>query len=142
MKDTRAIVILAPLLLSFICSAVTGSQDMAIQASTLLPISGAPIENGTILIRDGKIAALGQGIAVPGDARIIDANGKFVMPGLIDAQSRLFVIASELHETRSVAPELNILDALDPFVKEPSEVAAQGVTSIYIAPGNRSLVGG
>ena len=142
MKDTKAIVILAALLLPFICSSVIGSQDMAIQAGTLLPISGAPIENGTILMRDGKIAALGQDVAVPRDARVIGANGKFVMPGLIDAQSRLFVIASELNETRSVAPELNILDALDPFIKEPAEVAAQGVTAIYIAPGSRSLIGG
>ena len=142
MKDIKVIVILASLLLPFICTAVTGSQDMAIQASTLLPISGAPIENGTILIRDGKILALGQDVVVPTDVRVIDANGKFVMPGLIDAQSRLFVIASELNETRSIAPELNILDAIDPFIKEPLEVAAQGVTAIYIAPGSRSLIGG
>ena len=142
MKDTKVIVVLASLLLPLICTGVTGSQDVVIQASTLLPISGAPIENGTILIRDGKIAAIGQDIAVPTDVRVIDANNKFVIPGLIDAQSRLFVIASELNETRSIAPELNILDAIDPFIKESSEVSAQGVTAIYIAPGSRSLIGG
>ncbi len=142
MKDNRAVVILAPLLLSFICTAVRGGQDIAIQGGTLLPISGAPIENGTVLIRDGKIAAIGRDIAVRRDATVIDAGGKFVMPGLIDAQSQLFVISSELYETSSIAPELSILDALDPFIKESSEVVAQGVTAVYVAPGSRGLVGG
>jgi len=142
MRDTKAIVVLASLLLPFICTGVTGSQDIVIHAGTLLPISSAPIENGTILIEDGKIAAIGRDVAIPTDGRVIDASGKFVMPGLIDAQSRLFVIASELNETRSIAPELNIRDALDPFIKEASEVSAHGVTAVYVAPGNRSLVGG
>jgi imidazolonepropionase-like amidohydrolase len=52
------------------------------------------------------------------------------------------VIDSELNESRSIAPELNILDGLDPFIKEAPEVAAQGVTAVYISPGSRSLIGG
>ena len=61
---------------------------------------------------------------------------------MIDSQSRLFVVDSELNERRSIAPELNILDGLDPYIKEAPEVAAQGVTAIYITPGSRSLIGG
>jgi len=142
MKDIKGIFVLASLFLPLLSAGAFSAQDIAIQAGTILPISNAPIENGTILIKDGKIAALGQNVAVGADARIIDASGKFVMPGMIDAQSRLFVIDSELNESRSIAPELNILDGLDPFVKEAPEVAAQGVTAIYIAPGSRSLIGG
>jgi imidazolonepropionase-like amidohydrolase len=119
-----------------------GSQKIAIKAGTILPISDAPIENGTILIKDGKIAAIGQNIAFDADVRAIDASGKFVMPGMIDSQSRLFVIDNELNERRAIAPELNILDGLDPYIKEAPEVAAQGVTAIYITPGSRSLIGG
>ncbi len=142
MKDIKGIVVLASLFLLLLWAGAFGTQEIAIQAGTLLPISDAPVENGTILIKDGKIAALGQNVAIDADARIIDASGKFVMPGLIDAQSRLFVIDSELNESRSIAPELNILDGLDPFVKEAPEVAAQGVTAIYVTPGSRSLIGG
>jgi len=142
MKDIKGIFVLASLFLPLLSAGAFSAQEIAIQAGTILPISDAPIENGTILIKNGKIAALGQNIAVGADARIIDASGKFVMPGLIDAQSRLFVIDGELNESRSIAPELNILDGLDPFVKEAPEVAAQGVTAIYIAPGSRSLIGG
>jgi len=142
MKNIKRIFVLASLFLPYLSAGAFGAQEIAIRAGTILPISNAPIENGTILIKDGKIAALGQNVAVGADARVIDASGKFVMPGLIDAQSRLFVIDSELNESSSVAPELNILDGLDPFVKEAPEVAAQGVTAIYISPGSRSLIGG
>ena len=142
MKGIKGIVVLASLFLPFLSAGVFSAQEIAIKTGTILPISDAPIENGTILIKDGKITALGQNIAVGADARVIDASGKFVMPGMIDAQSRLFVIDSELNESRSIAPELNILDGLDPFVKEAPEVAAQGVTAIYISPGSRSLIAG
>ena len=124
MKGIKGIVVLAFLFLPFLSAGAFGAQEIAIQAGTILPISDAPIENGMILIKDGKIAALGQNVAVGADARVIDASGKFVIPGLIDAQSRLFVIDSELKESRPIAPELNILDGLDPFIKEAPEVAA------------------
>jgi len=139
MRGIKGIFVLASLFLPFISA---GAQEVAIQAGTILPISNAPVKNGMILIKDGKIAALGQNAAIGADARIIDASGKFVMPGMIDAQSRLFVIDSELNESRSIAPELNILDGLDPYIKEAPEVAAQGVTAVYISPGSRSLIGG
>jgi len=142
MKGIKRILVLASLFLPFLSIGAFGVQEIAIQSGTIFPISDAPIENGTILIKDGKIAELGRNVAIGADARVIDASGKFVMPGLIDAQSRLFVIDSELNESRSIAPELNILDGLDLFVKEAPEVVAQGVTAIYISPGSRSLVGG
>ncbi len=139
MRGIKGIVVLASLFLPFLSA---GAQEIAIKAGTILPISDAPIENGTILIKDGKVAALGQNIAVNSDVRVIDASDKFVMPGMIDVWSRLFVMDSELNERRSIAPELNILDGLDPYIKEAPEVAAQGVTAVYISPGSRSLIGG
>ena len=142
MKSIKRIAILASLFLLFISVGTLSGQEIAIKAGTILPINDAPIENGTILIKDGKITALGQNIAVDSDIRVIDANGKFVMPGMIDVQSRLFVIDSELNESRTIAPELSILDGLDPYIEEAPEVAAQGVTAIYITPGSRSLIGG
>lgn len=142
MKDLKSTVILASLFLLFLSVGVFGEQEIAINAGTILPISNAPIENGTILIKDGKVAAIGQNIAVGTDAKVIDASGKFVMPGMIDSQSRLFVMDRELNEGHSIAAELNILDGLDPYIKESPEVAAQGVTAIYITPGSRSLIGG
>ena len=142
MKDIKRIVVFASLFLQILSAGAFGAEQVAIQGGTILPISGGPIENGTVLVKDGKIATLGQNVAVPMDVRTIDANDKFVVPGLIDAQSRLFVIDSEFNEGNSIAPELNIIDGLDPFIKEAPEVAAQGVTAVYIASVGRSLIGG
>jgi len=138
----KCIVIILSLLSLCVFTDALGAENIAIQAGNILTISGDAIERGIILIEDGKIKTLGRDVNIPADARIIDAKEKFVMPGLVDAQSRLYVIASELNESRAIAPELNILDALDPFIKEYQEVLAQGVTSVYVAPGSRSLLGG
>jgi imidazolonepropionase-like amidohydrolase len=138
----RSVIFISSLLLLFIFTSVFADQDIAIQAGNILTISDSPIENGTILIKDGKIKELGQNVVIPADVRIIDANDKFVIPGLIDAQSRLFVIDNELNERRTIAPELDILDGIDPFIKEYREVLAQGVTAVYVAPGSRGLIGG
>ncbi len=138
----KPIVIISSLL--FLCAFTNtlGTENIAIQGGNILTISGDVIEHGTILIKDGKVEALGRDVVIPSDTRTIDAKDKFVMPGRIDAQSRLYVIESELNESRAIAPDLNILDALDPFIKEYKEVLAQGVTTIYVTPGSRSLLGG
>lgn len=142
MTRFRSVIIISSLLLLFILTNAFGNQGIAIRAGHILTISDNPIENGIVLIKDGKIEALGQNVVLPADVRIIDANDKFVMPGLIDSQSRLFVMDRELNESRTIAPELNILDAIDPFIKEYREVLAQGVTAVCVAPGSRSLMGG
>ena len=136
------IIIISYLLLLFILTSAFGEQVVAIRAGHILTISDNPIENGIVLIKNGKIEALGRNVVLPEDVRLIDANDKFVMPGLIDAQSQLFVMDSELNESRTIAPELNILDAIDPFIKEYREVLAQGVTAVCVAPGSRGLIGG
>ena len=68
---------------------ITGAQVIAITGGTVYPVSGPKIENGTVLIRDGKIAAVGAGVAIPEGARRIDARGKWVTPGLIHALTSL-----------------------------------------------------
>ena len=60
---------------------------VAITNATILTASHGTIEKGTILIRDGKIAAIGANVTVPAGAVIIDGTGKFVTPGIIDAHS-------------------------------------------------------
>ena len=138
----KRIVIISSLLSFCTSTYVLGAENIAIQGGNILTISGDVIEHGTILIKDGKVEALGRDVVISSDTRTIDAKDKFIMPGLIDAQSRLYVINSELNESRTIAPELSILDALDPFIKEYREVLAQGVTTVYVAPGSRSLLGG
>lgn len=61
----------------------------AISGGTVHPVSGPAIANGVVVIRDGLIEAVGANVAVPADATVIDAKGKHVYPGLIDAQTSL-----------------------------------------------------
>ncbi len=66
---------------------LTNSESYAIKGATIVTVSGATIANGTVVIRNGLIAAVGADVNVPADARVIDGKGMTVYPGLIDAYS-------------------------------------------------------
>jgi len=133
---------LASVILAWPVFSTSSPADMlAIQAGRILPIASDEITDGVILIEDGKIKALGPDVVIPQDAKILDAKDKVVMPGMIDLQSRLYLMDSELHQP-SGAPEHNILDALDAFNDEYEEVLAQGVTTVCVVPTNSSLLAG
>jgi imidazolonepropionase-like amidohydrolase len=65
------------------------AQSIAITGGKVYPVSGPPIENGTVLMRDGKIVAVGKDIAIPSDAQKVDATGKWVTPGFVNAYTNL-----------------------------------------------------
>jgi imidazolonepropionase-like amidohydrolase len=94
---------------------------------------------GTIVVRDGKIAALGANVAAPADALVIDASKFVITPGLIDANGMLGVHAGAARESGSAAG-LDIIDAVDPFADDWRDAARQGVTAVYAQP-NGSLGG-
>src|SRR5690348_723728 len=75
-----------------VAAARAGAQTIAITGGTVYPVSGAPISNGTVLMRDGRIVAVGAGVAVPSDAQRIDASGKIVTPGIVNAATELSVV--------------------------------------------------
>jgi imidazolonepropionase-like amidohydrolase len=82
-----------PLLTAAIAAAALAgplpAQTIAIQGGRVYTMAGAPIENGTVLIRDGKIAAVGADVAVPAGAKVIDARGKMVTPGFFDSETQM-----------------------------------------------------
>ncbi len=124
----------------------------AIRGGFVIPVSGPPIENGTVLIRDGLIAAVGRDVRVPAGAVEVDASGRYVMPGLVDARSYYGIAAEDLNEgSRAIAPELRVIEAYYPFGQFGSGPFVQpraedllrgGVTAHYIAPGDRAVVAG
>jgi imidazolonepropionase-like amidohydrolase len=160
-----AFVLLAGLALSSVaglCEAGPGSQTPATEAaaapegaapaplpeqSRTLALVGGQIRTqtdagdivGTIVIRDGKIAAIGPDVAVPADARRIDVSGHVVTPGLMDARSSLGLHPSSARENGATGV-LNVLDAVDPFADDWRDAAAQGVTAVAVQPGG--LFGG
>lgn len=79
-------------MLAVLCSASASAQTIAITGGKVYPVSGPVIENGTVVIRDGKIVAVGANVAIPGDAQRIDATGKVVTPGLVNAATQLGLV--------------------------------------------------
>jgi imidazolonepropionase-like amidohydrolase len=114
---------------------------VAITNATVLTASHGTIENGTILIRNGKIAAVGKNLAVPPGAQVIDGQGKYVMPGIIDAHSHS---ASEgINEgSLSNTAMVRIEDVLREDAIGLYRSLAGGVTTLNILHGSANTIGG
>ena len=96
---------------------------------------------GSIVVTDGKIAAIGEKVESPKDAQEYDLKGFHVTPGLIESRGKLWLTSQALSESNSKA-ELKVVDAIDPWNEDWRELAAQGITSVYVQPNSVSAVGG
>jgi len=85
-----------------------------IKNATILTITHGTIEHGSILIRDGKIAAAGTDVQAPEGAAVIDATGQYVMPGIVDCHSHIAVDDSVNEGSVAVSSMVNIADVLNP----------------------------
>jgi imidazolonepropionase-like amidohydrolase len=121
-----------------------------IRNATVLTGTGARIDGGDVLIRDGRIAAVGRQLAAPAGARVIDASGRWVTPGVIDVHSHLGVYASPGVKAQSDGNEAtdpvtsNVWAEHSVWPQDPGFEAALegGVTSLQILPGSANLIGG
>jgi len=119
------------------------SQTIAITNGKIYPVSGPSINNGTVLIRDGMIVAVGAQVTVPAGAQTIDARGKVVTPGLINSITELGVIEiDQVRTTNDVAAKGNnniaaafrVWDGLNPSSVLFAPARNEGVTSAVIVP--------
>src|ERR1700720_3779737 len=113
-----------------------------IQNATILTVSHGTIRKGDILIKDGKIAAVGGSLKAPADAVVIDATGQFVTPGIIDCHSHIAVDGSVNEGSVSVSSMVNIADVLDSDDISIFRDLAGGVTSANILHGSANSIGG
>jgi imidazolonepropionase-like amidohydrolase len=112
--------------------------------------AGPTIRNGTILLRDGKVAAVGPQVTVPPDAQVIDGTGKYVTPGIIDTHSHLGVYAapgvdalSDGNEmTNPSTPQVWAEHSVWPQDPQFPRALSAGVTTIQVLPGSANLFGG
>ena len=130
--------------------AAAAAQTVAITGATIHPLSGPRIENGTVVIRDGKIAAVGANVPVPADARRIDAAGKVVTPGFINSGTSLGVVdIGAVSTTRDVnargkeqiAASFTVWDGLNPANVLIPPARADGITSVVVVPGGGLIAG-
>jgi len=113
-----------------------------IQNATILTVSHGTIENGSILIKDGKIAEVGSSIKAPTGARVIDAAGQFVMPGIIDCHSHIAIEGGVNEGSVSVSSIANIAEVLDSDDVGIYRDLAGGVTTANILHGSANSIGG
>ena len=141
-----AVIIALPL----ICSAA--EKTVAIKGGTVLTMAGKSIRNGVVLMKGEKIQAVGADVRIPPEAEVIDASGKYVMPGIIDAMTYYGVRPFDLNDTSNpVTPQNRIIMAYYPFgqfmkgkggIEPDREILSGGVTTVYIAPGDKQVIGG
>lgn len=107
-------------------------------------------EKGMILVKDGKITEVGENIKIPEGAEVIDAQGKFIMPGIIDAHSHLGMWENAMGFEGSdgneavdpVTPHLRAIDAINPRDEFFKEALEAGVTTVATGPGSANVIGG
>jgi len=114
---------------------------VAITNATIMTASHGTIQRGTIIIRDGRIAAVGENLEVPAGAQVIDGTGRYVTPGIIDAHSHT---ASEaINEgTQSVTAEVRMSDVMRQDGVSLYRQLAGGVTSSNVLHGSANTIGG
>src|SRR5260221_10307340 len=113
-----------------------------IQNATIMTVSHGTIEHGSILIKDGKITEVGTSVKAPSGAQVIDANGQFVMPGIIDCHSHIAVDGSVNEGSISVSSIANIAEVIDPDDIDIYRDLAGGVTTANILHGSANSIGG
>ena len=127
-----------------VATSTAGAQTIAITGGKIYPVSSEPIENGTVLIRDGKIVAVGANVTIPSGAQRIDAAGKWVTPGLINAGTQLGLVEiGQVSDTRqgsargrdNVAASFTVWEGLNTQSVLIAPARREGVTNVVIVPG-------
>jgi len=143
---TRATRLLAGALTATAALALpVGAQGdvILVRGGTVHTAAGAPINNGSVLTQAGKIVAVGTNVSAPAGARIIDATGKSVIPGMIDNHSHIGAKSTDLNDSPMlIGPQHRFLDALDWNDPDFQDAVEGGVTTIVTGPGSGENVSG
>jgi imidazolonepropionase-like amidohydrolase len=124
-------------------AAAPAPKTIAIVHAKIFTLAGAPIDNGTLIIRDGKIAAVGAQVDVSSDAQVIDAQGLQVYPGLFDpitqmGLSEISAVAATVDssETGSYNPDVVAATAVLPSSEHIPVTRAAGITEVLAVPAS------
>ena len=130
-------------ILALVVAGRADAQTVAITNGAVYPVSGPKLDGATVLLRDGKIVAVGRGITVPADATVVDATGRWVTPGLIHAGSSLGIRLTDngaQEQTQEdivegeVKASFNVDEAIDPATMTIPAVRTEGVTTALTMP--------
>ena len=121
----------------------TSDTVIAVRGATIHTAAGAPIPNGILVARGGKIVAVGANVPIPPGATVYDATGKQLVPGLVENHSHIGAKSNDLNDSPMViGPQHRFIDALDLDDPDWNDAVQGGVTTIVTGPGSGENVSG
>ncbi len=113
-----------------------------LRGATILTATGLRIERGNVLVRDGRIEAVGPDVADPGDVPVLDIEGRFLIPGIVDCHSHVAIEGGVNEMANTVTSEVRIGDVIDPHDVSIWRALAGGTTTANLLHGSANPIGG
>ena len=120
----------------------TARHDIVIKNAIVMTVTHGNITNGSVYIKDGKIAAVGETVNAPASATVIDAGGKYLTPGIVDSHSHIALDDDVNEATNPITPHMMMKDAFDYQDKAIYRALAGGVTTSLLLHGSANMIGG
>ena len=117
-------------------------HDVVIKNAIVMTVTHGNVTNGSVYIRDGKIAAVGETVNAPASATVIDAAGKYLTPGIVDSHSHIALDDDVNEATSPITPHMMMKDAFDYQDKAIYRALAGGVTTSLLLHGSANMIGG
>ncbi len=123
---------------------------LLIKNGKIFTMTGVNYDNGCVLIKDGKIISVDESIEVLEDTEVIDVNGAWVLPGLIDAHCHIGIMEEDMgtegmdlnEATDPITPHMRAIDGVNPLDPSFGEAVKAGVTTVMTGPGSSNVIGG
>ncbi len=124
-------------------AALAQDRPLVVRGARIVPVAGPPIERGVLVVRGGKVVAVGAegAVAVPDGAEVVDATGKVLLPGLVDTHSHIGG-GDGGDRSEPIQGDVRILDAIDPQDDGLRKALAGGITTVNVMPGSGHLMSG
>ena len=117
-------------------------KELVIKNATVVTVTHGKIANGSVYVKDGKIAAVGATVDAPASATVIDAGGKYLTPGIIDSHNHMALDDDVNEATSPIVPHMMMIDAFQYTDKAIYRALAGGVTSALLLHGSADMIGG
>ncbi len=130
------------LFLALSCLSLRSEEILLLKNGNIITITGEEIKEGDILIKNGKISAIGKGIQAPKEARIIELHGKWVIPGIIDSHSHIALEGGVNETGELITAEVDVEDIINPEDISIFYALTGGVTTIHTMHGSANPIGG
>ena len=146
-KGARLIALLSAAAFSAAPFAARAQDSLLIKGGTIIPVTGKPIPNGSLLIMNGKIAKLGTGLSAPAGATVIEAKGMYVYPGMVAPLTAIGLTGypgagNDTNEVGQSTPQIDAYEGLNPEDETIEVTRIDGVTTVMTAAGSSAMING